>query len=125
MKIDNIPLKDHEAFTKPLKGAHLVRRVHSEPLQGSKSVRLSKEQREALKERRESLRELSQISHKKPLVNPRVDPRIKVDVIPKLCKRGLMQYINQHSLEHLNPSECKKMDKRDLIEIAKSVEHIK
>ena len=125
MKVDNIPLNDDEAFKKPRQDVYVVRSVPSEPLQGTKSVRLSKEQREALKERRESLRELSAISHKKPLVNPSVNPRVKVDVIPKLCKRGLMQYINQHSIEHLNPSECKKMDKRDLVETAKNIKIIK
>lgn len=127
-KIGNIPLKDHEAFNKPIKDAHVVHKVHYKPLEGTRSIHLSKSQREELKARRESLRELdslSRSSREKPRVKSTVSSTIKVDVIPKLCKRGLMQYINQHSIQHLNPSEVKKMDKKVLVDIAQNLEHIK
>lgn len=119
MKTDNIPLTDTEVFQKP-KPQVFVRTP--KPLEGSKSIKLNKVQREQLKARRESLKELSEASHKMPLVH---QPKARIDVISKLSKRGLMQYINQHSIEHLNPSETKKMSKEHLKEIAQKIHHIK
>lgn len=124
-KIDNIPLNDKEAFQKPLKNAYVVNRERLKPVEGSKSVKLSKEQREELKARRESLRELdslSSIAHNKPF---RADTKTLVEVIPKLSKRGCMDYINRHTLVHINPSDMRKMHKDYIKELAKTVLHVK
>lgn len=123
-KIDNIPLNDKEAFQKPLKNAYVLNRERLKPVEGSKSVKLSKEQREELKARRESLRELASIVHKpnKPF---RADTKTIVEVIPKLSKRGCMDYINRHTLVHINPSDMRKMHKDDIKELAKTVLHVK
>ena len=123
-KIDNIPLNDNEAFKKPLKDAYVVHREHLKPLEGSKSIKLSKEQREELKARRESLAELSKTLHK-PNKSYKIDTKTIMEVIPKLSKRGCMDYINRHTLVHINPSAMRKMDKKVIKELAKTIEHVR
>ena len=123
-KIDNIPLNDTEAFKRPIKDAYRVHSEHLKPLEGSKSIKLNKEQREVLKARRESLREISATSHK-PNKPSKVDTKTIIEVIHKLSKRGCMDYINRHTLVHINPSDMRKMDKKVIKELAKTIEHVR
>jgi hypothetical protein len=148
MKIDNIPLKDHEAFHKGdalgQSHSHRVKKVQhksyvsqlSEPLKGSKTVKVTKEQLKAIRElkaikgeenvqEREIEKIQKDLSHYKAIIDAKPDPKASKQMIKKLCKMGLMSYINKHSIEHLNPSEVRKMDKEDLRLLAMNVKHIK
>jgi len=146
-KIDNIPLKDYEAFHKGnavgQSHSHRVKKVQhgyvsalSEPKAGSKTVKVTKEQLKAARELKaikweENVQERTiekiqkDLSHYKSIIDANPDPKANKQMIKKLSKRGLMSYINKHSIEHLNPSEVRKMEKEDLRTLAMNVKHIK
>lgn len=70
------------------------------------------------------MREISAKSHK-PNKPVKIDTKTIMEVIPKLSKRGCMDYINRHTLVHINPSDMRKMDKKVIKELAKTIEHVR
>lgn len=125
-KIDNIPLNDKECFKKPSENRVKSVVVNTlKPVEGSKSIRVTKEQLLKVVGQRQSLKTVEELQQKVVFVGAEPDPKANLALIPRLCKRGLMQYINRHSLEHLNPSETKKMSKEELKHIATHVKHVK
>lgn len=170
MKIDNIPLKDHEACSRTLKGR--LNSVKKHYVKGSKDVQEKKVQDEKAIRGDKAL-----YAHCKSPANTKIEATLspaemlkvnitkdvkahEVKVLPKtskvfsreaskrikelqgtvtpqnvrrlsegelrrLCKRGLMDYINRHTLEHINPSELRSWEKDDLVRVALKTAHIK
>lgn len=168
-KIDNIPLKDHEGFSRTTKGRlnsvkkHYVKgskEVTAQKVSDEKAVRGNKELYAHCKspanpkvEATLSPKELLKVtptlptvvkestSNKYPkifkrpsavriqelrgTVTPQNVRRLSEGELGRLCKRGLMDYINRHTLEHINPSELRNWDKEKLVKFAMTTQHVK
>lgn len=166
-KIDNIPLKDHEGFSRTTKGRlnsvkkHYVKgskELTAQKVSAEKSIRGSKElyahckspvnakveatlsPKELLKvnpTKHKEVREVKQIPKifKRPSavriqelrggLTPQNARRLSEGELSRLCKRGLMDYINRHTLEHINPSELRNWDKEKLVKFAMTTQHVK
>lgn len=163
-KIDNIPLKDHEGFSRTTKGRlnsikkHYVKgspEATVAKVNAEKAVRGSKElyahckspvnakvqatllPLEVLKVAPAIVKVVAETPKvfKRPsavriqelhsTLTPQNARRLSEGELGRLCKRGLMDYINRHTLEHINPRELPKWSKPDLVRMAMTTKHVK